>query len=344
MAKSGRTRALLAALLAACAASRPAPAPAPRVEDATLDEPLAYVPAAGLRWLVEAHPARIFADSTLKTTLSGVLTPERVAAFAQVTGIDLRTLDEVVVAGYDLGTLYVTSLASPDGGRARARFEARLTTGAVVKHPRPALYRITGTRGGEPRALVSVDDRVFAAATGDLTLARIAQAYAERRLKSPTALRGAALSELPARPNDVFAVFYAPGPFMGAWATAAKGLLAEALALDVVVEPRDGATLSATLTAVGDWNSADVESRMNEAWHDLADSPTGRLFGLDRAKNVSSVAHLHQLTWSADLDVPQLMAGLRAATAANVSEMFDDQGAAPTGAPASSDPATGPAP
>jgi hypothetical protein len=292
---------------------------------------------------VDAHPARIFRDSALKATLAGVLSPERMDAFVKVTGIDLGALEEVVVAGYDLGTLYVTSLPSPDGGRTRARFEERLT-GAVVKHPRPALYRIAGTRGGVPRALVAVDDRVFALAVGDVTLARVAEAYAERRLKSPTALHGAALAELPAPPSDALALLYAPGPFVDSWASAAHGLLNTALALTVAVRSGGGTTLPVLLTIVGDWNEGQAGPQLNAAWSDLASSSTGRLFGFDQAKNVSSVAHLHQLTWSADLDLPQLTAGLRAATAANVSEMFDVHGTDPTGSPAHSPPNRGPSP
>lgn len=292
---------------------------------------------------MEARPARIFRDSVLAAAVESVVTRERMDAFTEVTGVDVRALEEVVVAGYDLGTLYVTSLPSSDGGRARARFEERLT-GAMVKHPRPELYRIVGTHGGEPRALVTVDDRVLAVATGDLTLARVAEAYAERRLKSPSALHGAALSELPAPPSDALAIFYAPGPFVDAWASAANGLLRSALALDVAVQRGNGAALSASLTVVGDWDEAGTATRMNGAWRALAASPTGRLLGLDSAKNMNIVADLHQLTWSADLDVPQLTAGLRAATTTNVSEMFDVQGADPAGSPANRRPADEPAP
>jgi len=345
LAKSSRAHALFALLLAACAASR---APSARIQQPHTDElapldPLAYAPAAGLRWLVDAHPAQIFRDSALKEALAGVLSADRMDAFVEVTGVDLRVLEEVVVAGYDLGTLYVTSLPAPDGGHVRARFEERLT-GAVVKHPRPALYRIAGTHGGEPRALVAFDDRVFALAVGDLTLARVAEAYAERRLKSPTALHGAALAELPAPPSDALAVLYAAGPFADSWAAASHGLLKTALALDLVLRSGAGTNLPVLLTAVGDWREGEASSQLEAAWGDLSGSQAGRLFGLDRAKNVNSVAHLHQLTWSADLDIPQLTAGLRAATATNVSEMFDVHGSGPTGSPAQSSPDAQPAP
>jgi hypothetical protein len=331
-------------LLAACRASPPASVASAPLVQAPPFEPLEYVPAAGLRWLVDAHPARIFADSALAAAAGAVVARDRLDAFATMTGIDLRRLEEVVVGGYDLGTLYVTALPAADGGRARARFAERLSEDAIVKHPRPALYRISGTREGEPRALVSVGDRLLAVAIGDLTLSRIAEAYAERRLRSPTALRGAGLSELPPAPADAVAVLYAPGPFVDSWATVAGGLLRTALALHVAVRRGDSGALSVTLTAVGDWPADETGSRMDSAWREISRSSTGRLFGLDQAKNVRSVANLHQLTWSADLDISSLVAGLRAATTANVSEMFDVHGVEPTGSPADSQPADEPSP
>jgi hypothetical protein len=275
---------------------------------------------------------RIFADRALSEGVLSVASSDRWDALTSSTGVDPRRLEEVVIAGYDLGTLYVTALPAADGGRARAAFEARLSGGAIVKHPRPELYRIAGTRDGTPRALVSVSDRVLAFAVGDLTLARVAEAYAERRLRSPTALRGASLSTLPSA-GDALAVLYAPGPFIGEWTRAASGLLSNALAAVIAVRSVESATLHFEITAVGDWPAAETDSRMHAAWTELAASSAGRLFGLDQAKNVNSVAHLHELTWSADLTVTSLVAGLRAATIANVPEIFDVHGEGTTEQP-----------
>jgi hypothetical protein len=307
-------------LCAACRSTPPKPAATPRADAPPL-APLEYVPAAGLRWLIVAHPARILADPALAAGIAELAPPDRLDAFASATGVDPRPLTQAVLAGYDLGTLYVTALARGDGGRARARFEARLSTGAIVKHPRPSLYRIAGTRDGTPQALVSVNDQLLAFAIGDLTLARVAEAYAERRLKSPTALRGASLSTLPSI-DDALAALYAPGPFTGAWARAAEGLLANALAVAVAVRNGEAGTLTFELTATGDWPDPRTDSRMTAAWTELATSSTGRLLGLEQAKNLKSVAHLHELTWSGDLPVAPLVAGLRAATMANVPEIF----------------------
>ena len=310
----------IAALVAACRSTPPKAATTTHADAPSL-APLDYVPAAGLRWLIVAHPAKILADPALAAGLAELAPPDRLDAFTSVTGVDPRPLNDAVIAGYDLGTLYVTALAAGDGGRARERFRKRPSTGAVVKHPRPALYRIAGTRDGTPYALLSVNDQLLAFVAGDLTLARVAEAYAEHRLKSPTALRGASLSTLPSV-GDPLAVLYAPGPFTGEWTHAAAGLLGNALAVAVAVHTTEPGTLGFEIIAAGDWPDPRTDSRMTAAWTELTTSATGRLLGLDQAKNLKSVAHLHELTCSGELPLASLVAGLRAATIANVPEIF----------------------
>jgi hypothetical protein len=297
------------------------PAPA---SDTAPRSPLDYVPAAGLRWLGFAQPQLIFRDSALRGSLEQLISNDRLDAFTTLTAVDLREVPAAAVASYDLGTLYVTALAAPDGGRARAKFEGRLTSGAIVKHPRPTLHRITGTRAGEPQALVSVNDRLLAFASGELSLARVAEAYAEQRLKSPTALHGAALSTLPPRPDSALAAFYFPGPFEREWARAGHGLLGDAVATGVTVEKASDAALRVTVVLCGDWPAEHPEADLEAAWGDLAKSSTGQLLGLQFAKNIKIVANLHQLTWSAELALEPLVNGLRAATIANVPEIFGD--------------------
>jgi len=327
-----RAFALALGLLGCGAATPPSPRPtSPVVEDSAPRAALEYVPAAGLRWLCLARPQLILADPTLGPLVPQVLDEQRLEAFAELTAVDLRRLPTGVVAGYDLGTLYVAELGAAGGAEARARFQDRLGETARVKHPRPFIYRVTGTRNGTPRALVSVSDRLLAVATGDPTLARIAEAYAERRLKSPTALRGAALSTLPNAPSDALAVVYFPGPFVGDWAHAAHGVLASAFAVSVAVEPASPPSVLVTATVTGDFADRQLRDEVEAFWGELAHSPTGLLFGLERAEKSSIVADLHQLTWSALLDGPALAAGLRAATTANVSEMFGEGAQTPTG-------------
>jgi hypothetical protein len=186
---------------------------------------------------------------------------------------------------------------------------------------------------------VTVDDRMLAFAVDDPTLARIVEAYAERRLKSPTALDGASLSKLPQVAEDTLAAFYAPGPFDDEWRHAVGGLLGSALGLRIALRRGKEATLRAELVAIGEWPEEDRQARAGRAWTDLASSSTGRLLGLDQAKNVKVVADLHLLTWSADLLLEPLVAGLRAVTIANVPEIFDIRGGAPAGSPAEPRPA-----
>ena len=319
-------------------APRPTVSRAPAaVADTAPRAPLDYVPAAGLRWLCVAQPRRIFSDSKLKDLALRVVDRDRLDAFTQLTALDLTTLEGAAIAGYDLGTLYVTALAAPDHGAVRARFQERLTTGAIVKHPAPLLHRVSGTRGGEPRTLVSVNDRLFAFAGGDATLGRIAEAYAKRQLKSPTALAGAALAKLPPVASDALAVAYFPGPFTGAWATALGGMLGDATAVSVALRAEKPDALSITATFAGEWPDGTAASELEAAWHTLSTSSTGQLFGLDQAKNMRIVADLHHLTWSTDLPAEPLVAGLRAATVANVPEMFGEHGGTPTGGPVQPD-------
>jgi hypothetical protein len=330
--------------LGACHAPAPS-SPRPtigRTEAQAPMTPLDYVPAAGLKWLISCRPARIFADPVLGPAVGRLLPSERLDALALATAVDVRRLESAAAAGYALGNLYVVLLPTSDGGRARTRFEERLSVGAVVKQPLPNLYRVAGTRAGSPHALVAVDDRLLAFAVDDLTLARIAEAYAERRLKSPTALHGASLSKLPQVAEDTLAAFYVPGPFSDEWRQAVGGLLGSALGLRVALRRGEGDTLRADVLAVGEWTEADREDRARGTWAALASSSTGRLLGLDQAKNMKVVADLHLLTWSAELSLELLVAGLRAATIANVPEIFDVRGEAPAGSPAEQSPTNGP--
>jgi len=325
---------VVALATSACGApSPPATSPPPSAADTAPREVLDYVPAAGLRWLCRAQPRRIFRDSALRALALQVVEPDRLDAFTMLSGVDLRELESGAIAGYDLGTLYVAALAAPDGGAARARFQERLSGGAIVKQPEPSLYRIVGTRAGEARALVSVHDRLLAVGAGDPSLARVAEAYARHRLNSPTALKGAALSALPSAPSDALAVVYFPGPFSGEWAHGAHGLLGDATAVDVVIQAGAEASLQVTVTLVGDWPGVDAGAALGAAAAELTTSSTGLLFGFDQMKNVRIVAHLHQLTWSGEVPAAALVAGLRAAALANVPEMFGEHQDRPTGSP-----------
>ncbi|HEX6272138.1 MAG TPA: hypothetical protein VFZ53_03835 [Polyangiaceae bacterium] len=263
-------------------------------------------------------------DPDLASSLALVIAPERLDAFAHSTGFRLERLILGAIAGYDLGTLYLGELDGAAASDVRARFSARLVEGGIVKSEQ-GVHRIVGTTAsGDVRALVTVDDRHVAFVSGDATLARIVEAYAKNRLRSPTVLRGAGLRELPAPAPDALLAFLAPGPFSEEWGSAAQGVVATADAVSVEARTAPGGRLKATLTLAGTWTRDDGPlEKLELAWKDLAQSPTGRLLGLDQASPVTARFLPQSLTLSAELPAGPLARGLRHATSADVREILE---------------------
>jgi len=184
------------------------------------------------------------------------------------------------------------------------------------------------------RALVTVDERYLAFASGDSNLARIVEAYAQNRLRSPTVLHGAGLRELPPEAGDAVLAFLAPGPFSGEWAGAAGGVLASADAVSIEATKAPHGRLHATLTLAGRWTADESAlEKLELAWKELAESSTGRLLGLDQATALNARFHLQSLTLSADLAVGPLARGLRSATSADVREILELGAPTPTDSP-----------
>jgi hypothetical protein len=314
--------------LAASGCSGPAPPPpatvAATIKPVASGKLLDYAPAAGLRWLVVGKPAKLFAEPELSANIALVIPKERMDGFAHSTGIRLDRLLAGAIAGYDFGTLYLAEIEGPEAARVRMLFSAKLAEGGVSKN-REGLHRIVGTTAsGGVRALVTVQDRYVAFASGDATLARIAEAYAENRLRSPTVLHGAGLRELGPRRSDVLASFLAPGPFSGEWGAAAGGVVASAHAVSIDASKGPQGRLRATLTLAGDWDEVDgALEKLEVAWKELRESPTGRLLGLDEATGLEAKLDLQHLTLSADLPVGPLARGLRDATSADVREILE---------------------
>jgi hypothetical protein len=337
----GSTAALLGVALVfvgLAASSCSAQAPPPPAEVAPKKRPpitsgklLDYAPAAGLRWLVVGSPSALAADADLAKNIALVIPPERMDGFAHSTGIRLDRLTTGAIAGYDLGTLYLGEIEGPEAASVRSLFSAKLVEGGVAKE-REGLHRIVGTTAsGGVRALVTVEDRYVAFVSGDATLARIVEAYAENRLRSPTVLHGAGLRELPPRPSDSLAAFLAPGPFSGEWGAAASGIVASAHAVRIDARKGPQGRLRATLTLTGDWSEVDgALDALERAWAELRDSPTGRLLGFDNATGVEAKLDLQHLTLSADLSVGPLARGLRDATSADVREILELDGTSPS--------------
>jgi hypothetical protein len=263
-------------------------------------------------------------EAELAPSLATIIAPERLDAFAHATGFRLDRVTLGAIAGYDFGTLYLAELDGPEAPLVRARFSEKLVDGGLTR-VRSGVYRIVGTTAsGDVRALVTVEDRYIAFATGDSTLVRIVEAYAHDRLRSPTALRGAGLRDLPALSDDALIAFLAPGPFTNEWGNAASGVVASAEALSIVVTKAAAGRLRAKLTLAGDWEQAsEALAKLEIAWAELRTSPTGRLLGLEQANPLDPGTSPQFLTLSAEFEIGPLARGLRAATSADVREILE---------------------
>lgn len=325
-------RALLVALslLLATPACQPKPAeapakvqakPAPPLHDGPLTD---YVPAAGLRWMVVGRPKELASDPTLREAIGMLLPDERLAAFAHSSGLELPKVSNGLIAGFDHATLYVA-----DGGApiVQERFSERLLAGPRLAETHPRVHRVSGVVGQTPETLVRIDDRLSAVSIGSGLPARIVELYAEKKLtKSPPALRGSALSQLPiAELESAPARFYAPGPFTDDWARGARGLLATATAVGIAVRPASNGRVAILLVVAGDFRASEVDptALLGAAWTDLVSSNLGKLLGLGSASTPSISSTPDSLRLTVEVEARPMAMGLRAAVMAEVWEILN---------------------
>lgn len=282
-----------------------------------------FISSAGLRWLLLLKPRQLLAEPELARAISQIIPSSRFAAFAESSGVDLRVVPEAAIAGFPYSTLYVAELPSGVAASARARFAERLLAGAVTKRPHPGLTRVTGVIGQTPETLLTVEDRLLAISVGDPLQAKIAEAYAEERLKhSPPALRGASLSTLPELASNNVAVLFAPGPFADEWQRAASGILQSAVAIAITAEPLHNGKVATTLYLAGAWQDSadDAARRLSAAWSTFAQSSAGHLFELSDVAEVSTSPDLLRLR--VELELAALVRGLRASVLADLSQIL----------------------
>jgi hypothetical protein len=296
-------------------------APAPPLHRGPLTD---FISSAGLRWLLVLEPRQILSEPELKQAISEVIPSVRFEAFAESSGVDLRVLPQAAIASFPYSTLYVAELPSGVAALARARFSERLLAGAVTKRAHPGLTRITGVIGQTPETLLTVDDRLLAISVGDPLPAKIAEAYAEGRLKhSPAALRGAALSTLPELASSNAAVLFAPGPFVDEWQRAAGGLLQSTVAIAITAQPIGSGKVATTIYLAGAWQDSadDATRRLSAAWTNFAQSSAGRLFELNHVAEVSASPDVLRLR--VELELAALVRGVRASVLADLSQILN---------------------
>jgi hypothetical protein len=282
-----------------------------------------YVPSAGLRWLLTGSPRYFAQHPALGPLRESWLTDDRFRAFAAATGIDLTRTERALVAGFDLGTLYMAD-ASGWVDVPEAPFAERLAGSGRMHRPHPQVWRLTGVVGSMPQALVRVDRDLMAVSVGDLMPARIVELRARGRLPSvATALRGAALSDLPPELTTPGPLrFYAPGPFEGEWLGEGRGLLGAARAVAASLE-LSGQSAELCIALTGYWDTASDRERLQEAWQVVAASSVGQLLGLDHPSEPIEVdAELARLVLRARVDAPSLLAGIQQLFAHDVGELL----------------------
>jgi hypothetical protein len=275
--------------------------------------------------MVVGRPRELARHPSLAPALALLLPRERLEAFEHGSGVDLRNVDHALAAGFDFATLYLVEPEEP--AKVEQRFRARLVSDPVEARPHPEIVRVTGLVGQTPHTLVRVDERLIAVSVGSATPARVVELFAREKLsKSPPALKGSALSNLPAGLEKAPLRFYAPGPFGGEWTRGARGLLSAALAVAVVARPLPSGRLEVRVLVAGDWerSATDGTSALLAAWEDLAASGTGRLVGLNEPASPPRVdVRPGVLELSVELDALTLARGLRAAVEADVWEILD---------------------
>lgn len=333
-----RARALSWGAVLAWSCAAPAPAPStPSSPALPAEAPLQlgaltdFVPAAGLRWLVAGSPRYFAQHPALLGTRQRWLTDQRLDDFAQATGVDLRSTERALIAGFDLGTLYMADgsgwVRSP-----QEPFVERLAGSAREQRPHRDVWRITGLVGSTPQALVRLDDAVLAVAVRDPLLARIVEYRARGRLQNVTpALRGAALSSLPAELIEPGPLrVYALGPFAPEALPVGAELLAAASALAVALELQER-WLSLRLVLAGSWDEAADGEPLRALWQALVSSSLGDGLGLGQTREAVAVqASPQYLQLSVALDAERVLAGLEQLAAGRLGLLLD-AGADPQG-------------
>jgi hypothetical protein len=282
------------------------------------------VPAAGLRWLIRGAPAKLAESQSFRPALELLFSKERLRAVAQASGFALETLTRGVIAGFDLGTLYLAELPEPSAAKARARFEARQIHDVTKRQPDPNIIVLSGISDGAPVGLVTLDERVVAYGVGDPTLWRVVEAYARGKLHAKRAFEGAALAGQASETDAALIGAHVPGPFDERWHSAAGGLLEVATSLSAKLTPTTTSHALLQLTLHGDFEDSNAAERLRSTYMSVAGSSTGVLLGLANALDARAElsAENDRVSLAVPLPITDIARGARAATNADLAEIF----------------------
>lgn len=318
-----------------------------------------YVPAPTLEWLLVAEPARIASEPGVLAALAPLVDDADFRRFAERSGFDPRHTPQLVVAGFEVGTLYLLS-EGKRGPRIERAFQDRLLRGEVIEQVHPAITRIRGVAGTRPQALLHARDQLVAVAVDDTRLVRLVEGYLLGRFrKTPTALSGAALrhhadfaASAPLRlwipgapgegplgplsgrsgedPSDAGAI-ETPGPpdsvLAGVTATMAAAEFLGSKACPCEGDAA-GPVLRLHLALAGPWEPTEANPAVLESlWLNVARSPTGHLLGLDEplalpAVEVVGAGQGARVELQVDYALRPLLRRLRGVVAGTLEELF----------------------
>ncbi len=319
------------ALAAGCGAAAPPAAAGPEGPALHTGKLTDLLPLSQLRWLVVTKPREIAQTAFLIPAIATVAPEENLGRFTASSGLDLRQLEEAIVAAYggEGGESMVYVVRHRASSEAVERlFRARITSGEhrVIERD---VVRVTGKIGTTPAALTAMGGDVACFQFGGSTArgpARIAALYATEKLKkSPTVLSEDPLAALSTRLGGAPAKAFAIGPFEGELSRGARGLLAGATALGASVRPSAREGIFLVVAVAGDFTtSAEAASlELERAWSDLAKGSFGHLLALDQPITAPIVTHAKDaVSLAVELHPDRVAKGLAEATGTRLSEIM----------------------
>lgn len=313
-----------------CGGATPKPAPLPARVVPPLVELLA---AARLGWVLRVRPRELAGLGWLRAHVNQVVPEARFDVHARLTGLDLRKLDEAIVAQYaddEGGSMLYLLRHAGDAAQIESAFRERLVSEQARSVDGHELVRVTGKVGRGRRTLVLLGRDVVALQHGGSASrgpARVAALFADKKLvRSPTAFMHEPLAGLAKRFGDVPASAYALGPFEGELARGARGMLAGAVALGMSVRPSVREHLAVTLAVAGDFSGSGprAQDELTAAWSDLAGTSFGKLLGLHEPVEKPLATHsLDAVAIAVELDAGKLTKGLVSATSAEIKTIME---------------------
>ena len=263
---------LLFVVLCAC----PPPRSAQDAKSAQYDGPLVELLPPGPAQIVVLRPRALFQHEAVRLLWTTLVEPQQEHEFAKRTGVDPRTLDELVAFELPASGYVLLARGAFSAREVVLRASERLTLRDVeVDEPR---VRREGLSGVTRYAYAAIDSRTVLASKNAppilvaAILTRIANRTLPRPFESPDA--AALYKQL----HDSSCVLFAPKPLELEAGQGTALLLAEERALAASAVPEDGA-LRVSVALRGEF-PAQAEQNFERLVLSVAASPLGQLLGL----------------------------------------------------------------